>query len=702
LGSVGTAVIIVAFCCFTWLPHVRDCLPSGDSGELIVAAATGVAPHPPGYPLFTWLYHLVSVLARDVFYMSPTLAMNRFTAVLSGAAALLIAAQFSAASWQTACVIAMLWASTPTNRMLATQTEVFALHHCTTAFVYLLFDRWWRDEAPSTLRVVRLAAGCAAVVANQHAGVLAIFPVMVVVAVATLRRDRAAKSVAITVGGCVLAVCGVWTLALVGIAALQREHKGIRYGWGDNAEGLAGALRHFLRANYGTFRLHGGGLGGASVAELAHAAFQWLRGDGLAAAVGAGALLLRFASAKELQYVAVYGCCAVCSVGGLIAIGNIPLSHAVYLHVYHRLWAQAAIPIAIGLGHAMIAAKRRGGSLIFNAVLVLLLVFAAQNHSTLQTFALPATHDDSAAASLLSRGAAGDAACIVEAFALSATAFLPQGAVVYTLGDVYLTALRYGMAVRRRDRGAALLHVDRELLSYKWAKRWLVRSLRLEQVPAALMGEGYWTVAHLADAVNAGPRRQAEPSPIYLLETTEFVNEKPSWKDTHAYRPEGWFYRLVPKATHRANCSGFEAKKGASRQDDEERVEAHVRRLGASDAALDLFARLAGPAALGMDVTAMAELFPWESLVLQQYYVARKNLLLQAAVDAQDCLGPKDPAMLVVALKKVQQLLVADVALKSHFDHRVFAASVTPFVELLKQHIEIATRAAPKRPSRDK
>src|SRR5437660_1928409 len=58
---VGAAVVVGAAALLYFLTAARD-IVVGDTPELITAAVTLGVPHPPGFPLFTMLGHLFSLL----------------------------------------------------------------------------------------------------------------------------------------------------------------------------------------------------------------------------------------------------------------------------------------------------------------------------------------------------------------------------------------------------------------------------------------------------------------------------------------------------------------------------------------------------------------------------------------------------------------------------------------------------------------
>ena len=83
LSCAGIFAVVLAVYAWTLYPSV----PGGDSGELTVAAYRLGVAHPPGYPLFTLLGKLFTLLPLG----SIAWRMNLLTAVLGSLAAAVLA-----------------------------------------------------------------------------------------------------------------------------------------------------------------------------------------------------------------------------------------------------------------------------------------------------------------------------------------------------------------------------------------------------------------------------------------------------------------------------------------------------------------------------------------------------------------------------------------------------------------------------------
>ena len=113
----------------TWAHH------GADGGELLAAARVNGVPHPPGYPLYTFLLRQWLILG-DLFVPASTLAWrgNLFSALLAAAAvgmtvptAGLLLRDYRL-RWAWAGLAGLVWAVSPLLWSKAIITEVYALH----------------------------------------------------------------------------------------------------------------------------------------------------------------------------------------------------------------------------------------------------------------------------------------------------------------------------------------------------------------------------------------------------------------------------------------------------------------------------------------------------------------------------------------------------------------------------------------------
>ena len=125
--------------------------PGHDSAELIAACASGGIAHPPGYPLYTMLGHiLVRLFASD-----PVLTMNLFSAACGALAVALAALAFSLFCDSLAAGIgaALLFAVATTPWRLGVGAEVFALHLALVSALLALAAAWRKADKRRALFV---------------------------------------------------------------------------------------------------------------------------------------------------------------------------------------------------------------------------------------------------------------------------------------------------------------------------------------------------------------------------------------------------------------------------------------------------------------------------------------------------------------------------------------------------------------------
>jgi hypothetical protein len=296
-GSLITAGIVFA----AYLPTVFKGVPGGDSGELLAeSCALGVA-HPPGYPLFVYFFRAAMDLLPSA-YGSPARRANLASAALGAVAAALLhlaAARLSrrapaalrgaplpAWALHAACGgAAVSWALSPLVWLYHIGVEVFALNNffvsllllAGAAFADLVVDEAAaagedEDCARGALGRIAWAAGgvsalCGLSLCNQHTSLLFIAPLAGWVAAALLPalmlplplRAGAHGAPRAPLAAFALRAAALMGAGLAGLlpyAHLPLAHTFWRGpgSWGD-ASTLSGFVRHFTRADYGTFRL---------------------------------------------------------------------------------------------------------------------------------------------------------------------------------------------------------------------------------------------------------------------------------------------------------------------------------------------------------------------------------------------------------------------------------------------------------------
>lgn len=286
-------------------------LAGGDSGELAAEACAAGVAHPPGYPLFVLVGHGVLRLLRLLSHVAggklaalltddvtPILVLNRMCATFGLASAVL---QFSTMQRLGAVVapgistagrallsvgVAVTTACAPLIWTYNTQTEVFALNNlCVASLLYVLVraveatagsgsgsagsgsstcsgsDSIGSSSAVAIARaeasrrshrwvcLFALASGLS--LCNQHTAVLLIVPAAAYLVLLQAWLHGAAATARRLPAYIALGLAG---LSLYAWLPLSHSLWRVRGSWGD-ASTLQGCLRHFLRADYGTFKL---------------------------------------------------------------------------------------------------------------------------------------------------------------------------------------------------------------------------------------------------------------------------------------------------------------------------------------------------------------------------------------------------------------------------------------------------------------
>ena len=228
----------------------------GDTPELITVAATLGVPHPPGYPLFTMLGHLFSLLP-----LGPIpFRVNLFSLVCD---ALTVGIIFLTAfrltrSHLAAVMAALVLALNPLFWSWSLVAEVFPLNNLlASSMIYLLVI--WHEE-PERPGILTAAAFIAGLALSNHQTIVLLGP-----AVCWLLWNHRAALFARpqTIAFCVVAfLIGLLPYAYVPWAAAHAP----AYNWGD-VSSLRDLIKLILRQSYGGYHLVAPGYRGGSAVQ---------------------------------------------------------------------------------------------------------------------------------------------------------------------------------------------------------------------------------------------------------------------------------------------------------------------------------------------------------------------------------------------------------------------------------------------------
>lgn len=213
------------------------CLPNTvqnlDSGELVASAWRLMVPHPPGYPLYVWLQHVLTrVFAWGSVYHRA--ALTSALCVLGVLALLLRGAR----SWLGVALV-VVFGTIPVVWRYAVLPDVFGLHLLLSiGLVTLAFEPGGRYR-------VWLAGVVFGLGAANHQSIIFLLPLLLLIAWEEPSRPKA------------FAALVVGALITVGFyASILALDTGAIDSWGAIAN-VDDVIDHFLRRAYGTFRLSG-------------------------------------------------------------------------------------------------------------------------------------------------------------------------------------------------------------------------------------------------------------------------------------------------------------------------------------------------------------------------------------------------------------------------------------------------------------
>lgn len=203
---------------------------SGDTGELVTNSYFLRVSHPPGYPLWTLLYHLP---VKFLNFGNPFQVASIFTAFIAAVSFACLGLSFN--SMTTMLSLAVLSSTTIIWKM-ALLPDVFSLHMLFLSLVFICFarpemlNRWWM------ILLVALS------VAHHHT-IVFVFPMFVFALFES--RVNLKKTL-------ICLITGLFSLSLYFL--LMTFHPDDYGSWG-RIHSIGDVLHHFLRRDYGTLSL---------------------------------------------------------------------------------------------------------------------------------------------------------------------------------------------------------------------------------------------------------------------------------------------------------------------------------------------------------------------------------------------------------------------------------------------------------------
>jgi len=172
---IGGVILLIYL--LTLSPDLAWAHHGADGGDLVTAAVTGRVPHPPGFPLYTWL---ASVFVR-VPWGTPAWRLNLLSALSAAGAAVATTATAQQRNHNRtiAAVTGLTLGCAPLLWSQAVIAEVYAPATCLTAVLL-----WWRERSVETRAQAAIAGLLWGLGIAVHPTLLFLAPLWL-----TVRRD---------------------------------------------------------------------------------------------------------------------------------------------------------------------------------------------------------------------------------------------------------------------------------------------------------------------------------------------------------------------------------------------------------------------------------------------------------------------------------------------------------------------------------
>lgn len=493
-GANVAAFLVVTLVLVVYILTMYPSVPGGDSGELIVAGCTVGIAHPPGYPLFTML----AVLFHGIPFGSPAWRINLLSVILSTGCAFFVFKtvllwdtftrqgkprkgddksvesseerggapyeiwKWSASIW-AGVLSSLLLSFCPLLWMYSIQAEVFAMNNF---FVALLLYLTVRYQMERTDDLARLGAFCIGLgLSNQHTLIFYAFPLVLCI-LYTGRARLFNPSTFLS-----LVMCGL--LGLTPYIYLPIAGREAAFGaWGE-MDTVDGFLTHFLRKEYGTFRLYSGNENSQMGDQLWQALYLYVQNLTFESTLYVGAALVVLGVLRSVVGALSNSTGASVGVAFLTSftfymivfhmLSNLPLDQPLYFGVHMRFWMQAHIVAFCWLGMGAASVWRAAGSaqrvIALGTTLVLVAAQLGMHYRKLD-------QSDNQYVKLYGEMHLGS---------------LPKDAILVVKGDVITNSIRY--LQRCEGYRPDVQHLDQSMMTYEWFTKKQARHFRNIEFP---------------------------------------------------------------------------------------------------------------------------------------------------------------------------------------------------------------------------
>ncbi|XP_055989547.1 LOW QUALITY PROTEIN: protein O-mannosyl-transferase TMEM260 [Sorex fumeus] len=445
-GGVAVFAAVAAVFTLTLPPSV----PGGDSGELITAAHELGVAHPPGYPLFT----LVAKLATLLFpFGSIAYRVNLLCGLFGAVAASLLFSTVVrlSGSYAGGILAAGVFSFSRLTWQWSITAEVFSLNNL---FVGLLMALTVHFEEAATAeersKIAKIGAFCCGLsLCNQHTIVLYILCIIPWILLRLLKEKELSLGSLLKLSLCFTA--GLLPYVYLPISSyLSRA----RWTWGDQTT-LLGFLTHFLREEYGTFSLAKSEVG-SSMSEILLSQVTNMREELSfniqALAIWANICLPRKDKQTPLLVWLFTGMLCIYSLF-FAWRANLDISKPLFMGVVERFWMQSNAVVAVLAGIGLAAVISECHRVLNISGLRCLEWLSAILFVTYQLYSNYSICDQRTN-------------YVIDKFAKNLLASMPRDAIILLRGDLPGNSLRYLHYCEGLRPDVSL--VDQEMMTYEW------------------------------------------------------------------------------------------------------------------------------------------------------------------------------------------------------------------------------------------
>ncbi len=412
-----------------------ESVPGGDSAMFIGAAFSSGVAQPPGYPLVTLIYKLLFIFPGDSTHL-----INFSSAIFNTMASIILYRLFHkilGCRWSS-IVFASFFCVLPIVFRYSLVAEVFALNNILCASILYLTYSYVNSKEIKTLYLGSFICGLG--ISNHHSFVLVAIPCILYL---LLKNKELLKPII---------VLNFFLFTLIGLLPylylIWAPSTDALISWGDTSS-FEGFFHHFLRKDFGTFKLTASGKGGLGPNLFEF--FKDLTADSYALFLILPIywLFRKIKLKNTRRFDFEYLILSILSfyIIFFFSLSNIDLSNPLFKEVFARFWQVPLLLLLIISCFGIRAINERFPNYKKSVFAILLILFMTRAFFSFQESSR--------------RGNS-----IIEDYGKIMLTSLPNSAVLFATGDLQVNILRYLQVVKKLRTDITVLPIP--LMDLKW------------------------------------------------------------------------------------------------------------------------------------------------------------------------------------------------------------------------------------------